>query len=446
MDQVTLKADLVVMGGGIAGHAIIHEAATRGLTGVVIENGVIGQSHYATGFLSPRPDYLPQDIDSVRETAGECLKWAELFPEVVKEKILLVLIGPNTPYSFETFEGLLKLYDSVAAKRFHPPMKEHSRISRAELERMEPILKKNHFNGAFGLQEWMVEPDELLKAVWQRTLSLNSNCRRILIKFVAGYVILKNVIREIHLVTKSGQHVKIESGSNPLVVINTAGPWIGQVAKALGIDIPLSFRLGVQAAVPGQYINSHIIAFGNDGKYIAFLQKEKYLQVGPTDTPFPQDISKLLLHNHNEDVAYLNGALGEILEKPAFLQAEFLKQGLRIGIEGLPANNRPFIWTPDASKKFPDNYFAVIPGKMALANLVAGELFQKLEERELLPRSQYSFNSPVKSHGLDGGNRSKAGLQLLWNIFKSHAIVGLSLSLHLVTLSFKKVFYYKNPD
>ncbi|GEM_PF-4523050 len=412
MNQINIQTDIAIIGDGIAALALAYVAGQKGLNSVILGKGMPGATNAATGFLAPRPDYLLQDRELVRKTAHECARWMKIFnPQIIKPELFLIPIGLGLPESARKFEALLDFYDRETQSRLSNLPSGYFKIKQAILEIMEPNLRKNYFNGALALWECVVDPNILLKNLYEITPATN----RVLINRVSGYTLRNNCIEEIFAEYGNKESLRLYN-RGPLLVVNAAGPWIPDIWKFFGIDLPMDFAIGVQAKIPGWYFQSGIITFGPDKKYVVCLQKNGYVQVGPT--------------NGTSDIGYLNSTFAGIIDSPAPV-AKFLKSGSRVKAFTIETQ-RPVIW--NHRNYGLSNLYSLHPGKMVLALLAADELLAKAGKDGWICQN---IQIPNKSYALKGESRCGSYWKIRWLAIKSFA------ALAVYYLSF--LLKHKNP-
>ncbi len=407
MGQIDIQTDVAIIGDGIAALALAYIAGQNGLSSVILGKGIPGATNAATGFLAPRPDYILHDRELVKETAYQCCRWNQtFFPQIIKPKLFLIPLGPELPESADKFEALLDFYDRETKIRLGQLPGNYFKINQTVLERMEPNLKKNHFDGALALWELVVDPSTLLKNLYEITLNTN----KILVSNISGYSVKNNRIQEVFAEYGNKNSLRVHNPKGTLLVVNAAGPWIPDIWKFFGISLPMELKIGVQVQVPGWYFQSGIITFGPDRKYVVCLQKNGYVQVGPT--------------NGTDDVGYLQSVFANLIEGPAS-EASFLKSGHRLK-PFVADTQRPVIWS-HKNCGF-DNLYSLHPGKMVLALLAADELLAKIEKDGWIHR-----NIPLstKTYSLKGGSRRCGYLKIRWLAIKSF------ISLAIYYLKFK---------
>ncbi|MBI2062616.1 MAG: FAD-dependent oxidoreductase [Candidatus Yanofskybacteria bacterium] len=390
-----IQTDIVIIGDGIAGMALAYVAGQNGLNSVILGKDMPGATNSATGFLSARPDYMLRDRELVRRTAYECNRWKRIFyPQIIKPELFLIPIGPELPKSVGKFEALLDFYDKETKTRLSQLPSGYFKVNKASLEIREPNLKKDHFNGALVLWESIVDPNILLKNLYE--IALNAN--KVLISKISGYTVKNNCIQEVFAEYGNKETLRLYNDKRPLLVVNAAGPWIPDIWKLFGISLPMELRIGVQAQVLGQYLRSGIITFGPDKKYVVCLQKNGYVQVGPT--------------NGTEDIEYLHSVFAKLIEAPV-PEASFLKSGSRVKAFSADTQ-RPVIWSHRGNGI--DNLYSLHPGKMVLALLAADELLAKAKEDGWIKKSIPTLGN---TYSLKGESRRGSYWKIRWLAIKS---------------------------
>lgn len=404
--------DLVIIGDGIAGLSLAYMAARNNLNCIILGKNLPGASYAATGFLAPRPDYILHDLELVRRTAYECGRWRGIFdPQIVKPNLFLMPIGPELPKSVGKLEALLDFYDKETGARLSQLPSGYFKVNQVDLEKMEPNLKRNHFNGALALWEFVVDGDILIKKM--HDVILAANVTKIDIKKILDYETEGNQIKKLVLIDTRDHIVCLCNDLKPFVVVNAAGPWIPAIWKTFGIHLPLKLNIGVQAQISGQYFRSGIITFGSDKKYIVCMQKNGYVQIGPT--------------NGTEDMSCLNSAFANIIEGQA-PKASFLKSGYRVK-PFFSDTQRPVIWN-HKNHGF-NNLYSIHPGKMVLALMAADELLARARKDGWL-----GSRIPIPDkmmYALQGTAPCRSNLKICWLATRSFVALTLYYLKYLIT-------------
>ncbi len=420
-----IETDLVIVGGGIMGTAVAYQAATLGIRSVILENQNLSGPHYASSFWAPRADYLPKDIDEVERTDSECGIWQNIFPDIFKPRLFLLLMSDLTPHSFYSFKSLMELYDRLASIRSTLLPAPHFYVDGSSLMKMEPNLKMECFSRAIGFYEFVADPNMVRDALWNRTLSLTDKACKLMVNEVR-FGIKNGHINEAVIMTKSGKSVHISNEENRLVVINAAGPWINEVASLAGVSLPVTLYGGVQLAFPRKYcFSSILISFAKDGKYLTVVPQDDYIQVGPSnirlDGKFPdflKDEKRL-----KEHVSWINDAFSDIVEPGVINKKPAIKAvGARVKLNSVFDSNRPFIIPADEYGL--DNFFSVYPGKLPSALRAADELLKFLSEKGAISGKRKFFLGPKSRVGIIVSSDRLNIISAACSRFKSLCIVG----------------------
>ncbi len=391
---MNIKAKLVIIGDGIAGRSLAYVAAQKGIRTAVLGKNLKGTTHSATGLIAPRPDYLLSDYELVHQSSFECLRLAKAFgSEVIKQRQFLIPIYPGFPVNTGNLDVLLSLYDKVARFRFDN-FEKHVFISSSILERMEPNLRKNYFRGAFSTTEWTVDPAVLLRKLDNEAVVLLNKALRFDIRELGGFHIQNGVIKEISAIFADGDSVRINNNGEPLAVVNTAGPWIKDVCTSLGLATDYQLRTGLQIEFPGWYFQSGIITFDKNGKYVICLQKNRSVQVGPTNSSFSGHPSQFA-PSIEETNLLVNPFLG-LLEDRKIPKIAAVRHGFRVKPTYIDTN-RPVIWRH--AEDGPINFYSLHPGKMTLALRAADEMFDILTYDGWIKKTTTCAKSPLHLEG-----------------------------------------------
>lgn len=411
------QADIVIIGDGIAGLSLAYVAAKNGLNCIVLGKNLPGATNAATGFLAPRPDYILRDLELVRRTAYECGRWRKIFnPQIIKPNLFLIPIGPELPQSPGKFQALLEFYDRETKERLIHLPSGYFKVNQAILEKMEPNLKKNHFNGALALWEFTVDAPQLLEKMRDNIREIN--VPKIDITKILGYEKEGGQIKKLTALAADGNIIKID---HPRIVVNAVGPWLADIWNFFEISLPIDLNIGVQAKVPGWYFQTGIITFGSDKKYVVCIQKNGYVQIGPT--------------NGTQDIGYLHSAFANIIEGPVS-EASFLKSGYRVK-PFFSDTQRPVIW--DHQSHGFDNLYSLHPGKMVLALMAADELLAKAQHDGWFIKNIKITN---KTYSLKGGSRFISEFKIKWLTVKSF----FALALFYLLFLFKPRPFEKGRD
>lgn len=391
---VKVKAKLAIIGDGVAGLALAYLAAQRGIRTGILGKNFKGTTYSATGWIAPRPDYLPIDEELVRRTAFECSRWLKIFhPQILEGKLNLIPIGPETPHNLASFHALFTRYDELAKTR-SGNFEKHFFVNRAVLEKMEPNLRRKDIEGAIAIREWTVNPAVLMQKLGWEISIYTDLVKRFEIKDFQEFKIRGGLIEEIVAISTANILVKVSNDRGPLLVVNATGPWIKDVCARLGVPIDYQLRAGVQMEFPGYFFQNNIVTFGSDGKYVACLQKKGVLQVGPTNSDFSDHPDNFT--PSGAETEYLTAALRNILEDKRLPPYSFLKYGFRVKPTVIDTN-RPVIWNHGNAGLA--NLYSLHPGKMSLALLAGDEMLDRATKDGWLFKTRVIISSPIHLNG-----------------------------------------------
>jgi len=416
MPPNSISTDLVIIGGGFMGLSLAYQASLKGIHSIILEPAEKSQPHYMTGLFAPRADYLSKDRDEVMATIYECLRWRKFFRDIIRPKLYVMPFGPDTPYSPALIGSLMNVYDNLTGFRFGRFSGNSFRINNNILEQMEQNLKKHYFKEAIGFYELTAQPDDLLLDFTNKVMATGLSS---IVRYSSLWYYLKHdSIRSVLVGNRNGEKLLLTNKSG-IKVINTAGPWMQDVATPLGISLPVEYQLGFQLSIPEKYCFQHsIITFGTDGLYTIISQQKDHIQVGPTNTAShgTADITDPKLRQQAQD--YLINTVTRIIE-PGFklAKSEIKSGGLRVKLRLplSPDSNRPFILNIGF-----DNYHVVYPGKAVMALKTADEFLAN------------QFNGKKYFYCLDGSKKYRNLIKLNIIRLKSVMLLGLGLAINLV--------------
>lgn len=277
------KFHALIIGGGGTGGALAHDLALRGLKVTLVERGEVtsGTTGRHHGLLHAGGRYAVKD----KESAIEC----------IEENLILKRIMPGT---FEINDGLFVAITDEDVEYSHPFIESCGecgiptrRFTREEAFRLEPNLSPE-------LKMAVQIPDATMDAM------------RMALRFFATakhngatiktYTEVTDVIKKGNAVSgvrvsdhTSGQEYEISAD----IVINATGPWSGQIADMVGVDVPIRPSPGVMLAVRGRLCNMVInrLAPSGDGDIIvpqrglSIVGTTSWVVEDPDDLGLPKD-------------------------------------------------------------------------------------------------------------------------------------------------------------
>lgn len=292
--------DLLVIGGGIVGAGIARDAALRGLSVALVEQGdfVSGTSSKTTKLIHGGIRYLEQyDFSLVREACRERRTLLRLAPHLIKPLPFLIPIFRGGPRpAWKVWAGVT-LYDWLAGRARLGP---HGFYGARRLRQREPLLAEPSIVG--GARYFDAQMDDvrlclenLLAAEGQGAVVVNY-AKVVQFRCQAGQV--------------SGAEVEVVGGGSRLVqarvVVNATGPWADRLRRLADPKAQPIVRgtKGIHLVYPKLPIErAFVLSAHRDGRIFFLIPWREWTLIGTTDTDF--DESPERARATAGDVAYL---------------------------------------------------------------------------------------------------------------------------------------------
>jgi glycerol-3-phosphate dehydrogenase len=310
--------DLAIIGGGINGIGIARDAAGRGLSVVLIEQGDFAgaTSSASSKLIHGGLRYLEQyEFRLVSEALSEREKLLNIAPHIAwpMQFIMPHVEGLRPRWMIKT--GLF-LYDRLGG-RISLPKSQSIRLSNSPYG---SALKKN-FEHAFRYSDAWVDDARLVLLNAQSALQHGA--------VLYPRVSLEHANRtdghwQLHL-QPDAKHPHPEQIPNTVtakVLINATGPWVKKLQQRLNISDAQSLQgnlklvQGSHMVVPRCYEGNHAYILQNQDRRVIFMlpYEQDYTLIGTTDTLLenPDQAPKMT----DEEVRYLCDAVNYYLEKP----------------------------------------------------------------------------------------------------------------------------------
>jgi glycerol-3-phosphate dehydrogenase len=281
--------DVLVVGGGITGAAIAYEAASRGLSVALVEQGDFGAAtSAATGkLIHGGLRYLKNlEVGLVRESLAERRTLSRIAPGLVSP-IAMVLPDPGL------IEHVgLTAYDALSFDRNRVPashrIPRHRSLSREELRRrgLGYLERGILFHDAM-----MLSPERLTFAFVRSAVAHGAQ--------VANYARAEGLLaaagrvrgaRVMDLVTGTAHEVRAR------ITVNASGPWAHDVLTAEGL---LQDAVGPPPALRSEGIylvtrplTETMVLTVSSGGHFSFAPWRGRTLIGPTETPYRGAVSE----------------------------------------------------------------------------------------------------------------------------------------------------------
>ena len=363
--------DLLVVGGGITGAGIALDAASRGLSVVLVEKNdfASGTSSKSTKLIHGGLRYLKQlEVNLVREVGSERAIVHRLAPHlVVPEKMLLPLIEGGTLGYYST-SFALKVYDVLAGVSGDD---RRVMLSKKETLGLEPLLRNDILTSGGIYAEYRTDDARLTVELIKKAASFGA--------ISLNYVCVDDFVYENGKIAGANctdLHTGNTLAINAKYVISAAGPWVDQLRKK---DKSMTAKhlflsKGVHLVVPYEKLPLKQSVYFDvpDGRMIFTIPRHRTTYIGTTDTPYKGDINKIL--TNKADVNYLIQAVNNMFPT-AQLKAE--------DVESSWAGLRPLIFEEGKSASEISRKDEIFESKSGLLSIAGGKLtgYRKMAER-----------------------------------------------------------------
>jgi glycerol-3-phosphate dehydrogenase len=342
--------DLVIIGGGITGVGIAHDAAGRGLRVALVEAGDFAQetSSRSSRLVHGGLRYLETfHFGLVFEALAERSRLLRLAPHLVRPLPFLYPIYPGEGVGRLKLTAGMLAYDSLAL--FHN-IRRHRMMGAEEALRREPGLRAQGLRGAALYYDAQVDDARL-------TLAVARAAHR------AGATLL-SYARAVGFETGSQggvEAVRVEdtlSGARTSVrarlVVGAVGPWTDDLRRLADPDAPPRLRptKGVHIQLPRERVGNRCgITFRSrlDGRVMFVLPWGDFSYVGTTDTDYPGQTSDA--RAEPADVDYLLESLNHIFPDAAASRGDVVSTWTGIRPLVAPAGRRRSLTASQTSRE-----------------------------------------------------------------------------------------------
>jgi glycerol-3-phosphate dehydrogenase len=372
----TVDTDVVVVGGGVTGVAVLRDLALRGVDAVLVERfdlgtGTSGRWH---GLLHSGARYAVRDQESARECIEENTVLRRIAPHTIEDigGLFVLLPGDDEAYAGKFVEG-------CAASGI--PTEE---LSAAESHRREPLLAPD-VKLAFAVPDGGIDSWALL-----RSMAADAEARgsRVLVRHP-----MVGVERDGDRITAVRVHDQV-AGEDRLIgcqwVVNAAGAWAGEIGRMAGVPIRMIAGKGVMVVMASRYVRGVVNACRKpaDGDIIvpqhevAILGTTSVQVDSPDDiTVAPADVDRMI-----DMCAQMVPSLasGRVLRAFAGSRPLYQPESADAGGSGggdTREVSRTFTVLDHASRDGLANMLSIVGGKLTTCRQMAEALVDRLAER-----------------------------------------------------------------
>ncbi len=300
--------DLLVIGGGINGAGIARDAAGRGLSVVLCEQGDLAgaTSSASTKMIHGGLRYLEYfEFSLVREALAERERLLHIAPHLVRPLRLILPHDPHMRPAWMIRTGLW-LYDHLGGG---------SSLPRSGAVRLEDCLEAQvlrHPSGrAFIYSDGWSDDARL---VVMNALDAFEHGAAIHTRTKVTACIRKAGVWLVRAKTKTGQDLRFHARA----LVNAAGPWVEEMDRDTGAHAVQHMRLvkGSHIVLPRLFEGERGFLLQNADRRVLFALPwlGAFTLFGTTDTPFTGDPCNARLDDHERD--YLLEAVNRFFAKP----------------------------------------------------------------------------------------------------------------------------------
>jgi glycerol-3-phosphate dehydrogenase len=274
-----LETDVVVVGGGVTGVAVLRDLALRGVRAVLVERfdlgtGTSGRWH---GLLHSGARYAVRDQESARECIEENTVLRRIAPHTIEDigGLFVLLPGDDEDYAGRFVEGCKA--SGITTEE----------LSAAEARRREPLLSPD-VKLAFAVPDGGIDSWGLL-----RSMAADAQARgcRVLVRHP-----MVGVERDGDRITAVRVHDQV-AGEDRLIgcqwVVNAAGAWAGEIGRMAGVPIRMIAGKGVMVVMASRYVRGVVNACRKpaDGDIIVPQHEVAILGTTSVQVDSPDDIA-----------------------------------------------------------------------------------------------------------------------------------------------------------
>lgn len=367
--------DLLIIGGGITGAGIAHDAVSRGFRVALVEKDdfASGTSSRSSNLIHGGLRYLEQlDFKLVFESVQERAILTKLAPHLVRPVPFLFPIYKGDRNGLFKMRLGLTLYEMLA---FYKIYKRHRVYRTAAVQGMEPGLNDTNLKGAVTYYDCMTNDARLtletLVAAHQRGA------------VIGNYIRVTDLSRRdnagLHTATIadsfSGQRFTLQARA----VVNAGGPWSDSVRQLLADGRRAKIRptKGVHLVVPRFRlpVNHAVVMSSAEDKRIIFaIPWPNATIIGTTDTDYEADIDDIIADG--ADIDYLLRITNQFFPESKLCKADIIATwaGVRPLIDEGDDANASAVSREHEIVVDDDGLVSILGGKLTTYRHMAGEV------------------------------------------------------------------------
>lgn len=364
--------DVLVVGGGITGAGVLREAALRGVSALLVEQGdfASGTSSRSSKLIHGGARYLMQhQLGLVREVSRERAVLAHIAPHLVRETAVIIPLYENAGMRPMTARFGLWLFDQLAGT---PRSQRHRSLTPAQVLTRCPGLNRDGLLGGLEYREYVTNDARLVVETVQTARAAGAAALNHV--RVEGFTHGANgrvngaVLTDLLTGTRLCAHARS--------VVNATGPWVDAIRR---LDDPgcarrLHLTKGVHLVFDRRRIpqDATLILPARDSRLLFAIPRADKVYIGTTDTDYdgPLDAHR----TEQADIDYLLDAA----------RRWFPDAGLTSGdILGVWSGIRPLLHQPGKAPSEISRRDEVFVSQSGLISVAGGKLtgFRTMAQR-----------------------------------------------------------------
>lgn len=399
--------DLLIIGGGIVGAGIAHDATNRGMSVLLVEKEDFGSgtSSKTTKLIHGGLRYLEQmHFRLTRELCQERGLLESLAPHLVRDLSLVLPVLRNKKL-FGLKAGLgLTLYDALSGHI--AGSKRHESLSRNSVLECAPFLNPNEIVGGLRFHDCVTDDTRLVIEVL-KTAQTNGG---VLINYVEAQDIKNEGDKKI-LVCRDrmkGEDLSFSFRS----CINATGVWSDELNKKLDTSWKSNVKpaKGIHIVVPYSALETNTALFlpSPDNRYVFLVPWQKALMIGTTDTNYQGSLDNPL--PDLEEIDFLLSVVNHYTSRNKLKREDVIAAwaGLRplVNEEGGDSSGTANMSREHKIFVGPHNTIGIVGGKLTNFRILAQQVVDKALE-QFSTQERGKFHPSTTDRVMLGGYASR---------------------------------------
>ena len=375
-----LDTQVVVVGGGVTGVAVLRDLARRGVSAILVERsdlgtGTSGRWH---GLLHSGGRYAVRDQESARECIVENQILRRIAPHTIEDIGGLFVLLPDDDH------GYAERFGAGCAEAGIPT----EELPAARARQREPLLSRDVVM-AYAVPDGGIDSWALLRSM---VADAEAHGARVLARHpVVGFERRDGRLTTVRVHDRT-------TGEDKLIgcewVVNAAGAWAGEVGRLAGVPIHMIPGKGVMVVMAGRYVRGVVNALRKpaDGDIIVPQHEVAILGTTSVEVQSPDDIHVDLadVDKMIDMCAQMVPSIGTGRALRAFAGSRPLYRpepvaadpsagpGPEPAVEDTRAVSRTFTVLDHATRDGLENMLSIVGGKLTTCRQMAEALVDKL--------------------------------------------------------------------